>query len=1122
MLRRSIIASTLAAALAFLWLPAAAAASPAKQVVPAAKKKADNKKGKADETKKDEKKDPMSAPTFRGLALRGIGPALTSGRVIDLAVDPTDESTYFVAAASGGVWKTTDHGTTFEPVFENEGSYSVGCVTIDPSNPLVVWVGSGENNSQRSVGYGDGVYKSVDGGKSWKNMGLKNSEHIGMIKVHPEDSDVVYVAAQGPLWSAGGDRGLYRTTDGGETWKKVLEISDDTGVSEVLIDPENPDTLYAVAYQRRRRVWTLINGGPESGLHKSTDGGETWHAINSGLPKVELGRIGIAMSQQDPNVLYAVVEAQNDAGGFFRSSDGGESWERRSKYVTGSPQYYQEIFTDPNVFDRIYAMDTIFQVSDDGGRSFRPVGQENMHVDHHALWIDPDDSTHLITGNDGGLYESYNGGGSWNFKPNLPITQFYRVSVDQEEPFYNVYGGTQDNFSLGGPARTTSSNGITNADWFITNGGDGFETQVDPEDSNIVYAQSQYGGLTRFDRASGESLDIQPQPTEPGEALRWNWDSPLLISPHSHTRIYFASNRLYRSDDRGNSWTVVSPDLTRQIDRNQLEVMGRVWGVDTVAKNASTSFYGNIVSLTESPLQEGLLYVGTDDGLIQVSADGGQNWRKIESFPGVPNGTYVVRLEASMNDADTVFAAFNAHKDGDFKPYLLRSNDRGASWTSIAGDLPERGSVYAVMQDHVDPDLLFAGTEFGVFFSKNGGGTWIPLTGGLPTIAIRDIDIQRRENDLVLASFGRGFYVLDDYSPLRSVDAGLLEKKAHIFPVRDSLAFIEETRIGVEGKGFQGDSFFNAPNPPYGAVFTYYLKESPKTRKAMRQEAEKEALDAEESLAYPTWDALRMEDRELEPQLLFTITDESGEVVRRLTAPPRPGLQRIAWNLRFPSTMPTRLAPPPSNPFFSLPDGPMVVPGTYNVSMAMWTDDGVEELVGPTPFEVEALGNATLPAQDRASLLAFQQKTARLQRAVSGAIGALGEAQERLQFLQRAHLDTPTADPALRSKMRELELRFADIEEKLTGDRTIGARNEATPPSIAQWVQRIVFGHSTSSTSAATGTHQQSYENAAEAFAPVLAELTRLIQGDLAEVEQRMEAAGAPWTPGRLPVWQPE
>lgn len=1065
---------------------------------------------------------PLSSKTFSGFKLRGIGPALTSGRIADIAVNPQNRSQYYLAVASGGVWKTNNSGTTWQPVFDAQGSYSIGCVTLDPNNPLVVWVGTGENNSQRSVGYGDGVYKSLDGGKTWKNVGMKNSEHIGKIVIDPRNSNVVYVAAQGPLWNDGGERGLYKTIDGGQTWKRVLHISEMTGISEVVFDPRDPDVLVVSSYQRRRHVWTLINGGPESGIHKSTDAGATWRQIKSGLPSEDLGRIGLAISPANPDVLYAIIEAANDSSGFFRSMDRGENWEKRSKYVSGSPQYYQEIVCDPKEANRVYSLDTWLMVTEDGGKTFKQAGERHKHVDNHALWIDPENTNYLLNGCDGGVYESFDRAATWHFKANLAITQFYRVSVDHALPFYNVYGGTQDNFSLGGPSRTTNVHGIRNSDWVITLGGDGFETVIDPQDPNIVYSQYQHGNLYRFDKKNGERIYIQPQPGKGEEGLRWNWDSPLLISPHLNTRLYFAANKLFRSDDRGNSWRAISADLTRRVDRNQLKVMGKVQRIDAVAKNASTSFYGNIVALSESPLQEGLIYVGTDDGLMQVTSDGGATWTRYEKFLGVPDMTYVSCLLASQHDANTVYAAFDNHKMGDYKPYVFRSRDRGKTWEAMANNLPERGSVYTIAEDHVKPELLFAGTEFGLFFTIDAGKKWVQLKGGLPIIAVKDLAIQTRENDLVLATFGRGFYVLDDYSPLRAVTPALLESEAQLFSTKKTWMYIEDAPLGLRGKGFLGESYFTAPNPPFGAVFTYYLKDELKTRAQKRREAEKKAEEQSATPPYPKWEELRAEEREEAPAIILTVKDEEGNVVRRLSGPTAAGMHRVVWDLRYPPANPTSLTPPSlDNPFADAPIGPMVVPGTYMVELAKRVEGKLTTLGAPQKVETVPLGLASLPAENRSELLAFQRKTARLQRAVLGAAQSADEAQKRLDHIKAALGNTLGAAPNLSDEARALELRLKDLLIKLSGDRLLQRRNEPTPPSITDRVDAIVGGHWTS-TSNATQTQREDYEIAASEFAVVLKSLRVLIESDLAKLEEKMEQAGAPWTPGRVPRWSKE
>ncbi|MGB9912526.1 MAG: WD40/YVTN/BNR-like repeat-containing protein, partial [Candidatus Kapaibacteriota bacterium] len=714
------------------------------------------------DTKKSESvESPKREVNFDNIKLRAIGPAVFGGRVSDIAVNPYNKKEFYVAVASGGVWKTTNSGTTFFPVFDTYGSFSIGCIAIDSKNPNVVWVGTGENNSQRSVSWGDGVYKSIDGGKSWKNMGLKNSEHIGKIVIHPQNSDVVYVAAQGPLWGPGGDRGLYKTTDGGKTWELVLKISENTGVTDVVMDPRDPNVLYCASYQRRRHVWTLINGGPEAAIYKTTDGGKSWEKLQNGLPSGELGRIGLGLSPADPDIIYAIIEGNEGKGGIYRSTDRGASWEKRNSWFSGSAQYYHEVFCDPKNPERVFFVDTYLRLTEDGGKTLRVVSNKNRHVDDHAVWIDPDDTRHFLVGGDGGLYETFDDGNTWRFFANIPTAQFYRITCDNSEPFYFVYGGTQDNNTWGGPSRTTSSGGITNEDWFLVVGGDGYKAQVDPNNPNIVYAMWQYGNLVRYDRKSGEVYYIQPQP-EKGEALRWNWDTPLLLSQHSSTRIYICANKVFRSDDRGQSWKAISPDLTRQIDRNKLPVMGKIWGPDAVAKNASTSFYGNIVAFAESPLDENILIVGTDDGLVQITTNGGSTWNKIEKFSYVPETTYVSDVFASHHNKNVIYVTFDNHKNADFKPYVLMTTDLGKTWQSISSNLPENGSVYSIVEDFKDPNLLFVGTEFGLFLSTNRGKEWVQLKGNFPTIAVRDLEIQKRESDLVVGTFGRGIYILDD------------------------------------------------------------------------------------------------------------------------------------------------------------------------------------------------------------------------------------------------------------------------------------------------------------------------------------------------------------------------
>lgn len=1063
-------------------------------------------------------RDPMSTPTFNGLRLRAIGPAFTSGRVIGFAVDPKNPAKYFVGVASGGVWKTVNAGTTWTPVFDNEASYSIGAIELDQKNPLVVWVGTGENNSQRSVSYGNGLYKSEDGGRTWRNVGLRTSEHIGRIAIDPKDSNIVYVASQGPLWGPGGDRGLFKTTDGGKTWKNILNISEHTGVTDVVIDQNDPNTIYCASYQRRRHMWTLINGGPESAIYKSTDAGATWNKLRAGLPAVELGRIGLAISPVDSNVIYATVEAADRKGGIFRSADRGGSWERRNEFDS-TAMYYSRIVADPKEVDRVYVMNVFLMVSDDGGRTLRRLGERSKHVDNHDIWINPENTDHYLVGCDGGVYESFDRGANWEFKANLPVPQFYDITTDNAKPFYNIYGGTQDNFSFGGPSRTRSASGIVNSDWFVTNGGDGFRSQVDPEDSNTIYASLQHGVIVRFDKRTGERIGIQPQSGRNEDPMRWNWDSPFIISPHLRTRLYMASDKLFRSDDRGDSWTVISGQLSRDLDRDKLPVMGRVWSIDAVAKNASTAFFGNASALAESQKKEGLIYVGTDDGLVQITEDGGKNWRKVEKFPGVDDMAYVSRIITSNHDANTAYVAFNNHQNNDFKPYILKTTDAGRTWTSLSSNLPKNGPVWSIAEDHVNPNLLFVGTEFGLFFSVDGGQKWIQLKGGLPTIAVRDLNIQKRENDLVLGTFGRGIYILDNYTPLRLLKPEMLRQEAAVFPVKDALMYIQSQPLGGRGKSFQGEAFYTADNPPFGATVTWYLKDAIKTRKERRQEAEKEAERKGAPVGWPTREQLLAEEEEEAPAIVVTIMDSGDRVVRRLTGPVTAGIQRLTWDLRYPAANLSAPPAPDADFDFDPPSGPLVMPGTYKLLVAKRVDGVMTPLGSPQEFQVVVEGQENMPVADRAALVEFQQKAVRLQRAVSGATQAANALRPRLAAIKRAIAETPSLPNRLHEDTMALEKRNNEILRALSGDSAARQRNMNTAASINDRVGYVV-GAQRLSTARPTQTQQNQYRAAAQDFEGVLVQLRQLIEVDLARLEKQLEAAGAPWTPGRIPEWK--
>ena len=1054
---------------------------------------------------KNQKKEPLDEISLSALKWRSIGPALTSGRISDLAVNPNNPFEYYVAVASGGVWKTSNWGVDYTPIFDNESSYSIGCITIDPNNPNTVWVGTGENNNQRSVAYGDGIYKSLDGGKSWKNMGLKNSEHIGNIIVHPENSDVVYVSVYGPLWNKGGDRGIYKTVNGGKTWDKILYVDEHTGFNEIHMDPRNSDVLYAASHQRRRHVYTYVGGGPGSGLHKSTNGGKTWKKINKGLPSVEIGRIGMDISDADPEVIYAIVEASDRKGGFYKSTDRGESWKKQSSKVT-SGNYYQEIFADPVDVDVVYIMDTYMGVTVDGGKNFKYVDEKYKHVDNHAMWINPKNNSHWLVGCDGGIYETFDKGAKWDYKKNLPVTQFYKVSVDNSTPFYNVYGGTQDNYTLGGPSRVNNNHGISNQDWFVTHGGDGFETQVDPINPNIVYSQSQYGYLVRYDKLSGEEVGIKPIARKGELAYKWNWDAPLSVSNHVSGRLYFAANKVFRSDDYGNSWEVISDDLTRKLNRNSLKVYDRVLSIDAVQKNGSTSPYGTIVALSESPIDKNLIAIGTDDGLIQITEDGGENWKKIDKISGAPSQSYINSVYLSKHDVNVIYAAFNHHKYGDFKPYIFMSEDKGKSWKSISNNLPERGSVYSIEEDHQKEGLIFCGTEFGVFFSPDFGNRWKELSNGLPTISVRDITIQSRENDLILGTFGRGFYVLDDYSLLRAVEnKEILEPK--IFPIRDALMWEKASPLGRSGKSFQGDNFYLAENLDPVALISYNYDNSSESLKSKRQKTESKLIKDRKDVTYPSYEQLYDETNEILPQLVFTIKDQKDLVVKKIYRGLSKGVSRFEWNLRYEENMPV------GKGSSQVSRGTLVNPGKYSIKLSLLDKGILSDLVPEVYFNVVALDNTVMPAKNREEKVNFQRKVAVLQAEISEYSNKLTEIKNKMPYILNAiKKSEKSADFAL-SDYSSINNKIKEIEKIFLGDSVKSRLDIQAVPTPSTRIGMIGY-YQKYSTADPTITHQKSFEIAKEEFMPIKSMIEDL-KVMVKKLEEFLKANNAPYTPGR-------
>ncbi len=1073
------------------------------------------------ETKKDAKQSesqsgpPVSSSFFSAVSFRSVGPAWASGRIADLAVNPSDHSEIYAAVASGNIWKSMNNGTTWEPIFDKQGAYAIGCIVIDPNNHNVVWTGTGENNHQRALGWGDGVYRSDDAGASWKNMGLKESRQIGGIAIDPRNSDVVYVAAEGSVWGPGGERGLYKSADGGKTWEKILSISENTGINNVVLDPRNPDIIYCTSEQRRRHVGMKISGGPESAVYKSVNAGKSFEKIMKGLPGGDIGGMGIAISPVNPDVLYLIVEAQGESGGFYRSVNRGASWERMNSYHS-SGQYYNKIICDPKDVDRVFSLDTYTQVTVDGGLTWKNVGNQGRHVDDHAMWIDDTNTEHFYIGGDGGIYETWDNGRNFIFKSNLPVTQFYRVAVDNTYPFYYIYGGTQDNNSMGGPSASTS-NGVTNDDWFVTSGGDGFWVAIDPQEPDIVYTESQYGNASRYDRRSGERVSIRPIPGERELTYRWNWDTPLLISPHNNKRIYMAANFLFRSDDRGSNWMTISPDLTRNENRDNFKVMDRYWPSDAIARNKSTSLWGTIVSLTESPVQKDLLYSGSDDGVIAVSEDGGTTWRMNKTYPGVPEYTFVSDLLADKYNPDVVYATFNNHKRDDFKPYVLKSTDKGRTWTSISANLPANGPVHTIEQDHVNPSLLFLGTEFSFFVSFDAGATWTEFNKGLPTIAVRDIAIQERENDLVIATFGRGFYVIDDYTPLQNYSKSITEKAGYIFPVREARMFVQTDEFDN-----QGSMYYLAKNPPYGATITYYVDTVPKTASDVRKEKEKKLVEKGEFIPQPTARELSLEEREIKPYLIFTITDEEGSVIRKLYKNASEGVGRVTWNFTYAGYQPVRA----SGKFSPVSEesrsrwgggGIPVIPGKYFVSMAMYANGEIRELASPEPFVCKPLDIVTLPATNAAAREKWMKEMSAFAKTAYGAISYATELDGIVNTIMQTIHQMPDAPASLMKEAAALSDEMGEITYLIRGI-SVGASTEETPPSPVSLSARLsamsrsLYGNSGD----ISGIADQQFTILKKEF-PVLLERIQKAGAAVGELNAKLDEIKAPWTSGRVP-----
>jgi photosystem II stability/assembly factor-like uncharacterized protein len=1060
-------------------------------------------------TAEAKKQQPADNP-FNGIQFRSIGPALMSGRIADIAIDPQNENIWYVGVGSGGVWKTVNAGTTWQPLFDDQPVYSIGSVTIDPSNNQRIWVGTGEDVGGRHVGFGDGIYLSQDGGASWQNMGLKNSEHIATVVIHPTDSNTVWVAAQGPLWRKGGDRGLYKTTNGGADWRKVLGDDEWTGATDVVMDPRNPDRLYAATWQRHRTVAAYMGGGPKTAIYQSEDGGESWQQLTQGLPTGSMGKIGLAISPQKPDELYAAIELHRRTGGIYKSFNRGASWQKQSDAVAGAtgPHYYQELYASPHHYDRLYLMNNNLLISNDGGKTVVGMYENNKHGDNHAIAFKQSDENYLLVGSDGGLYESFDLTASWKYVANLPVTQFYKVAVDDAEPYYHIYGGTQDNGTQGGPSQTDNLQGIRNSDWSVVLFADGHQPATEPGNPDIMYAEWQQGNLVRVDKTTGEIVYIQPQPEAGEPAERFNWDAPILVSPHQPTRLYFASQRLWRSDDRGDSWRAVSPELTNNQERIELPIMGGQQGWDMPWDLLAMSNYNTITSIAESPVAEGLIYVGTDDGLIQVTENGGADWRRIEvgSLPGVPDQAFVNDIKADLHDADTVYVALDNHKYGDFKPYLLKSQNRGKSWKNISTGIPDKHLVWRLVQDHADPRLLFAGTEFGLFFSFDGGQQWQALKGGMPTISIRDLAIQSRENDLVMATFGRGFYVLDDYRRLRDLADKPL-RNDQLFPVADADWYLPRPALGFNRKASQGDAFYSADNPPFGAVFNYYLNSDLKSAEQQRQANERKAADNDQEVAFPGWDEVDAELSAPEPRVWLTVRNDQGDVIRRVSGSTSKGFNQVAWDLRYPAM---GVLGKGGSWYAEEPAGMMVAPGQYQVALSHELNGHVTQVGEPQTFRVKPLRTGALQGADTSEVAAFWQSLSTTQNQAAVTSQKLAEALKRVAKLQQALKHSLAGHGQLDEQLHGLTAQLTDLDRELNGNRAKQQVGEKTQTTIGNRLSAVSMGTGLS-TYGPTPTHRKSLQIAQQQLADISRRVEQLVEQDLPAFELQLQAIGAPY-----------
>ena len=1058
----------------------------------------------AEDKAKTDKEKKENSSIYSGLKFRSIGPALMSGRISDIVIHPENENVWYVTAGSGGVWKTENSGTTWKSIFDGQKSYSIGCISLDPQNPNIIWVGTGENVGGRHVAYGDGIYKSEDGGNSWKNMGLKKSEHLSKIIVHPNNSNIIWVASQGPLWSKGGERGVYKSIDGGKSWQQTLGDSEWVGATDLLIDPRNSDLLYAATWQRHRTVAGYLGGGPGTAIYKSYDGGDNWIKLKKGLPNSNMGKIGLVISPQKPDVIYAAIELDRRTGGVYKSENQGASWKKMSDAVAGGtgPHYYQELYASPHNFDEIYLADNYMQVSFDGGKTFVRMNETEKHVDNHAVAFKSSDKNYILVGCDGGLYESFDKTKNWKFIDNLPLTQFYKIAVDDNKPFYNIYGGTQDNNTQGAPSRTDNIHGIRNSDWFIILGGDGHQPATEPGNPNIVYAQWQRGNLNRHDRLTGENINIKPQPAFGEKTERFNWDAPILVSPHNPKRLYFASQRVWKSEDRGDSWETISEDLTNNIERISTPFYGSKQKWNNAWDVRAMSNYSTITSLSESPIQEGLIYAGTDDGIIQITENGGESWKKInyKKFSGLPGTAFVNDIKTDLFDKNTVYVVFDNHKYGDYNPYIYKSKNKGFTWQKLTNNLPDNTILWRLVQDHKNKKLLFLGTEFGVYFTNNGGDEWIKLKGGLPNISVRDIAIQKNENDLVLGTFGRGIYILDDYSSLRTFNSKAMNSE--LFTPRNGYWYKQKRILGGGRKAAQGDNYFVADNPPFGIEFTYYLNEKILSKKKIREKNEKKSEKENQIIEVPNWEILENEKKEINPAIWIFIYSDNN-IIKKVKAKNKKGLSRVSWNLSSESQSTIS-----KKNFNKEESGSMVNPGEYSAQLFKQIEGEYISISDKKTFKVDQISEGALEGVSIEQISQFRQKLNNLRNDGNNLSNDIKDLKVKINMMLKAYKRGELLDKNLHTTLLENRIKIMTLLENLGGSQArkeIGEENEF--PSMWSYLWSASSG--ANSSYGPTKTHEKSLATANKIFTDIEDNYKEIYEA-IKPLDSQLEKIGAP------------